>query len=112
MRSGSRLARACPWSAVVVLSAVACLAFAGAAGSAPPGPGPLGAPQRDHDHGHWFAHSCAQAPAGHAACGAQVVTNSSGDPLAAGTPPTGAYGPAQFHGAYNLPTGGSTKTIA
>jgi hypothetical protein len=112
MRSGSRVARACPWSAVVVLSAVACLAFAGAAGSAPPGPGPLGAPQRDHDHGHWFAHSCAQAPAGHAACGAQVVTNSSGDPLAAGTPPTGAYGPAQFHGAYNLPTGGSTKTIA
>jgi subtilase family serine protease len=72
----------------------------------------LGPPQRDHDHGHWFAQSCAQAPAGQAACGAQVVTNSSGVPLAAGAPPAGAYGPAQFHGAYNLPTGGSSKTIA
>jgi hypothetical protein len=104
-------ARALPWSAVSVLAALACLAFAGAAGSAP-GPGPVGPPQRDHDRGHWFAHTCAQAPAGQAACGAQVVTNSSGVPLAGGAAPTGAYGPAQFHGAYNLPAGGSTKTIA
>jgi subtilase family serine protease len=100
-----------PWSAVLVLAALACLAFAGAAGSSP-GPGPLGSPQRDHDHGHWYAHSCTQTPTGRAACGAQVVTNSSGVPLAGGAPPSSVYGPAQFHGAYNLPTGGSTKTIA
>jgi hypothetical protein len=90
---------------------LACLAFAGAAGSAP-GPGPLGQPQRDNGRGHWFAPSCAQTPTGQAACGAQVVTNSSGVPLAGGAPPATVYGPAQFHGAYNLPTGGSTKTIA
>jgi subtilase family serine protease len=110
MRRAS-LVRPLPWSAVFVLAALACLAFAGAAGS-DPGPGPLGQPQRDNGHGHWFAHSCAQVPTGQAACGAQVVTNSSGVPLAGGAPPASVYGPAQFHGAYNLPTGGSTKTIA
>jgi subtilase family serine protease len=101
MRRGS-LARALPWPAVVVLAAVACLALAGAAGSAP-GPASMGPPQRDHAHGHWFAHSCAQAPAGQAACGAQVVTNSSGVPLATGTPVSGSYGPPQLLTAYGLP---------
>jgi subtilase family serine protease len=44
-------------------------------------------------------------PAAHGAakCFAHVVTDAHGNPLAHATTPSG-YGPAQFHGAYNLPT--------
>jgi len=71
-------------------------------------------PRRDHDRGHWFEHTCAQAAPGFAACGAQVVTDASGNPLASASTPAG-YGPGQFHTAYNLPTGiaaAGAKTIA
>src|ERR671937_1231754 len=54
---------------------------------------------------------CPAAPLAAARCHAQVVTDSKGNP-AATTSPTG-YGPAEFHGAYNLPTTASTaQTIA
>jgi len=76
--------------------------FAGAAGSVP-GPALGGPPQRDHGRGQWFAHTCAQAPNGFASCGAQVVTSSAGLPLASGSPPASAYGPAEFLTAYGLP---------
>jgi subtilase family serine protease len=55
------------------------------------------------------------AAPGFAACGAQVVTNAQGAPLASsGAPPAGAYGPAQFHTGYNLPSAASAAgtTIA
>ena len=46
-----------------------------------------------------------------ARCHARVVTDARGNPLAT-TAPTG-YGPAQFHGAYALPTtAGSLQTVA
>jgi subtilase family serine protease len=47
---------------------------------------------------------CAIAPVDIAACGVKVVTDANGTPLAGGTPAATAYGPAQFHGAYALPT--------
>ena len=52
------------------------------------------------------------APSGaNAACNALVVTDASGNPLAA-TSPSG-YGPSQFHSAYGLPTTAPTlQTIA
>ena len=70
-------------------------------------------PRRDHDRGHWFKRACGDPSAGVGACGAQVVTNSAGTPLVTSTtPPPGAYGPAQFHTAYALPTTApSTQTI-
>jgi subtilase family serine protease len=54
---------------------------------------------------------CPAAPLAAARCHAQVVTDSKGNP-AATTSPTG-YGPAEFHGAYNLPTtsSGGLQTI-
>jgi subtilase family serine protease len=110
MRRQNR-AFAVPSIVVLALAASAFVASAGAAGSTPPGT--AGPPQREHGRGHWFARTCAQAPEGFAACGAQVVTNASGTPLAGGSPPAGSYGPAQFHTAYNLPTtAGTAKTIA
>ncbi len=44
-------------------------------------------------------------PPGHRAtrCLAQVVTDSQGTPLSGPSPRAGAYGPAEFHAAYNLP---------
>ena len=42
------------------------------------------------------------APPPAAAC--RSSRNAAGTPLASATPPAGAYGPAQFHTAYNLPT--------
>jgi subtilase family serine protease len=47
------------------------------------------------------------AALGTALCSSRAVTDSRGNPLAT-TSPTG-YGPAQFHGAYNLPTAASTS---
>jgi subtilase family serine protease len=72
-----------------------------------------GQPQRDHDHGHWFERACTLPIPWLAGCGAQVVSDASGTPLAGTTPPAGAYGPAQFHAGYSLPTNASTsQTIA
>ena len=46
-------------------------------------------------------------------CGAQVVADANGSPLAGSAPPAGALGPAEFHSAYNLPTSAPTAgTIA
>jgi subtilase family serine protease len=74
---------------------------------------PANGPHRDHGRGHWFKHSCAAAPTGFASCDAQVVTNAAGTPLAASAPPASALGPAQFAGAYSLPTSApSSATIA
>ncbi|HVB51977.1 MAG TPA: S53 family peptidase [Acidimicrobiales bacterium] len=50
----------------------------------------------------------AQVP-GIARCDAMVITNGQGNPVATSTPAAGAYGPAQFHGGYNLPT---TSSVA
>ncbi len=83
------------------------------------GPGPGGAagpgslPMRDHDRGHWFARACSTPAAEAAACGAQLVTDANGTPLASSSPPPSAYGPAQFHTGYNLPsTAAPGTTIA
>ena len=97
----------------MLAAAAACLVLGLGAGSAQSAS--RDQPRRDHDRGRWFEHTCTQAPDGFAACGAQVVTDSSGVPLAGGLPPSGAYGPAQFHTAYNLPAGIASpgaKTIA
>ena len=99
--------------ASALVAAAACLTLVLGAGSG--NSASRDQPRRDRDRGHWFEHTCAQAAAGFAACGAQVVTDSSGVPLAGGSPPSGAYGPAQFHTAYNLPLGiasAGSKTIA
>ncbi|MEA2506885.1 MAG: hypothetical protein QOH48_1503 [Actinomycetota bacterium] len=54
---------------------------------------------------------CPNAKLGHARCLSRVVTDAHGNPLAT-TGPRG-YGPAQFHGAYSLPTTGPAgQTIA
>jgi subtilase family serine protease len=54
---------------------------------------------------------CPAPEAAAARCHALVVTDTRGNPMAT-TSPTG-YGPAQFHGAYNLPTTSSgNQTIA
>jgi subtilase family serine protease len=71
-------------------------------------------PMRDGSHGVWYVRACATPGAGAGACGAQVVTNSAGKPLVtSSSPPAGAYGPGQFHSAYNLPTTApNAQTIA
>ncbi len=61
-------------------------------------------PRRDHGHGRWFERACSVSQPFVASCGAQVVSNTAGTPLAAGSPPAGAYGPGQFSTAYSLPT--------
>jgi subtilase family serine protease len=79
-------------------------------GGADPGQNPNG-PQRNGNHGHWYKRACAVAPAKLAACDAQVVTDSAGNPLVTNTTPHG-YGPAQLTGAYSLPAAApSTPTI-
>ncbi|HUJ91221.1 MAG TPA: S53 family peptidase, partial [Gaiellaceae bacterium] len=69
---------------------------------------PRGGP--GHGRGAWFSDVCDAVVLGDAACGALVVTDANGDPLASSSPPATAYGPAQFHGAYNLPTTSSAST--
>jgi subtilase family serine protease len=55
---------------------------------------------------------CPAAEFGAAHCHALVVTDANGNPTASSTPPAGAYGPAQFHTGYNLPTtAASAQTI-
>lgn len=58
---------------------------------------------------HRSAHTCATAAAGHAACDALVVVDSSGKPTVTATP--AGYGPADIRAAYNLTTD-STATVA
>ena len=63
-----------------------------------------GPPWRDNGRGPWITRVCALPIPAVAGCSADVVTDSSGRPLASSSPPPGAYGPTQFHSAYNLPT--------
>ncbi|MBV8064575.1 MAG: S53 family peptidase [Actinobacteria bacterium] len=61
--------------------------------------------------GGFFSRVCPLATLlGESACSSVVVTDANGAPLASGSPPAGAYGPAQFHGAYNLPSSSSSPT--
>jgi subtilase family serine protease len=46
---------------------------------------------------------CPGAVADSARCTAYVLTDSHGIPFASSSPRPGSYGPAQFHGGYNLP---------
>ena len=72
---------------------------------------PRGGP--GHGRGAWFTDVCDQATFAEAACSALVVTDANGSPLGSSSPPATAYGPAQFHTAYNLPTASPTApTIA
>lgn len=76
--------------------------------SAPLALAPLGAAVNGHADYHAV---CPGAEALAARCHADVVTDAHANP-AATTSPTG-YGPAQFHGAYGLPTTASSlRTIA
>ena len=75
-----------------------------AAGSSTSVGGGKPAVTRDHGRGHWYEHACEAPSPGVASCAAQVVAAADGTPLATGTPPASAFGPAQFHSAYNLPT--------
>lgn len=60
-----------------------------------------------------YAAVCPAAEVGAAHCHALVATDTNGNPVASSTPPSGAYGPAQFHGGYNLPTtAAAVQTIA
>ena len=55
---------------------------------------------------------CGAVSAGFARCSSHVLTDAQGNPLASASTPSG-YGPAQFHGAYSLPTTATgAQTIA
>jgi subtilase family serine protease len=86
---------------VLAVSVVFVTAIVAGTGGAASGQNPNG-PKRDGDHGHWFKRACDVPPASKAACDAQVVTDSAGNPLVTNTTPHG-YGPAQLIGAYALP---------
>jgi subtilase family serine protease len=67
--------------------------------------------------GHSQRAVCPGPPfAGDARCLAHVITDSRGTPLTVSAPPMSWYGPAQFHGAYALPStpasGAPAQTIA
>jgi subtilase family serine protease len=63
-------------------------------------------------HAAQYIPVCPGAEAGSARCSSYVVTNGQGVPLAGGSPPSGSYGPTQFHTGYTLPiTGGSGQLI-
>ena len=100
-------------SIVLVVSAIS-IAVTVAAGGGPAARAGGDGPIRDGGHGVWFIRACGAPSTAFGACGAQVVTNSNGTPLASSAaPPPTAYGPAQFHTAYNLPTTASSpQTIA
>jgi subtilase family serine protease len=93
---------------VLLVGAALVLAFGAGIGSAAGNSAPTGAAKpavtRDHGRGHWYERACDAPKHGAAACEAQVVAAADGTPLATGTPPAAALGPAQFHSAYNLPT--------
>ena len=91
----------CALSAVVVLTASG---GASAAGGDPP--------MRDHGRGVWFKRVCELPGLRLGGCEAQVVTSSSGTPLAGAAPALAAVAPSQFHLAYGLPTTApTTQTI-
>jgi len=97
---------------VVVMSAIGLAAVLIASTGAAAGPGGS-VVTRDNGRGHWFRRACDLPKAAVGECGAQVVTNSAGSPLASSAPAPGSYGPAQFHAAYALPTTApSAQTIA
>jgi subtilase family serine protease len=96
--------------ASVLLAAVVFFVAVGVGSAAPGG---LSPPRRDHGHGRWYDQACSAAPSGRASCGAQVVSDANGNPSASSTPPAGAYGPAQLHRGYSLPTTApNAQTIA
>jgi subtilase family serine protease len=88
---------------LLLASAVLVVVFVGAA-AADPG----GQPRLANGHGHWFKSVCESPAAKSASCSSEVVTDEAGTPLAGPTPPAGAFGPDQFHGAYSLPLTAST----
>jgi subtilase family serine protease len=93
-------------AALVLAAGAAARPLDGGQGNGHPGGGP------GKGRGAWFNRVCDAAPAGDASCSSFVVTDANGVPLASSSPPPGAYGPVQFHGAYNLPTSGpGTPTI-
>jgi len=103
-------------AALVLVAGAAARPLDGGPNDGGPGFGnghPRGGP--GHGRGAWFNDVCDANGNGpsDAVCGALVVTDANGDPLASPSPPATAYGPAQFHGAYNLPTtSASAPTIA
>ena len=100
-------------SIALVLSAISIAIIVAASGGTAAGAGGNG-PMRDGGHGFWFVRACGAPGLAVGACGAQVVTNSAGKPMVTNpSPPPSAYGPAQFHAAYNVPTTApSAQTIA
>jgi len=100
-------------SIALVLSAISIALIVAASGGTAAGADGNG-PMRDGGHGFWFVRACGAPGLAVGACGAQVVTNSAGKPLVTNpSPPPSAYGPTQFHTAYNLPTTApSVQTIA
>jgi hypothetical protein len=97
---------------IVVASAIGLAAVLMTSTGAAAGPGGS-VVTRDNGRGHWFRRACDLPKIAVGECGAQVVTNSGGSPLAASAPAPGSYGPAQFHTAYALPTTApSSQTIA
>ncbi len=100
-------------SIVLVVSAIS-IAVTLAASAGPAAHAGNNVPTRDGGRGFWFVRACHAPTITLGACGAQVITNSQGTPLVtSAAPPPGAYGPLQFHTAYNLPTTApSTQTIA
>jgi hypothetical protein len=89
-------------SIVLVLFALTVAAGL-AASSGPAAHAGNAGPMRDGGRGLWFKRACSSPLLAFGACGAQVVTNGAGTPLASASPPPSAYGPTQFHTAYNLP---------
>jgi hypothetical protein len=71
------------------------------------------APHRTNGRGAWFARTCGAAPPGRVSCSDEVVVDAGGHALSSDAPRGGAYGPAEFHAAYSLPTTAPTPaTIA
>jgi subtilase family serine protease len=96
---------------IVVLAVSVAFVTAIVAGTGGAASGNPNGPKRDGNHGHWFKRACAVPAANKAACDAQVVTDSTGNPLVTNTTPHG-YGPAQLTGAYSLPVAApGTPTI-
>jgi hypothetical protein len=82
------------------------LVVAAGTGSAAPGAAKVGAIRQ-------AKRVCASTVLRTANCGAAVVANAAGAPLAGSSPPATALGPAQFHAAYKLPwTAPTSSTIA
>lgn len=94
------------------LAALACaVAAIGAA------PASAQAVQVEHSGNTYHVAVCPRGnPVGTARCFAHVVTDARGNPLAGKINPAAAtpsgYGPTDLHEAYNIPTTGSTTTVA